>query len=111
MNRDYRQSRYILTGLGDYSELSSSKGYMALQERGIAIQLEIISIFHRYPNFLNHFGEIRRWIIQKRSQIMPYINVRVAGKLSREQKEEGIIDITKTMERVAGKPPAATYYY
>lgn len=40
---------------------------------------------------------------------MPYINVRVAGKLSREQKEEIVSDITKTMERVAGKPPAATY--
>ena len=40
---------------------------------------------------------------------MPYINVRVAGQLTREQKEEIVTDITNTMERVAGKPPAATY--
>ena len=40
---------------------------------------------------------------------MPYINVRVAGELSREQKEEIVTDITNTMERVAGKPPSATY--
>lgn len=71
MNRDYRQSQfYILTGLGDYSELSSSKGYMALQERGIAIQLEIIyQLFHRYPrDFLNHFGEIRSWIKSQKEE-------------------------------------------
>lgn len=40
---------------------------------------------------------------------MPYINVRVAGQLTREQKEEIVTDITNTMERVAGKPPEATY--
>ena len=40
---------------------------------------------------------------------MPYINVRVAGQLSREQKEAIVEQMTKTMEDVAGKPPAATY--
>ncbi len=40
---------------------------------------------------------------------MPYINVRVAGELSPEQKQEIVADITATMERVAGKPPEATY--
>ncbi len=40
---------------------------------------------------------------------MPYINVRVAGSLTQEQKAEIVTDITKTMERVAGKPPEATY--
>ena len=40
---------------------------------------------------------------------MPYINVRVAGKLSKEQKQEIVSDITGTMERVAGKPKSATY--
>jgi 4-oxalocrotonate tautomerase len=40
---------------------------------------------------------------------MPYINVRVAGELSDEQKDAIVRDITQTMERVAGKPPASTY--
>jgi 4-oxalocrotonate tautomerase len=40
---------------------------------------------------------------------MPYINVRVAGKLTREQKSEIVSDITQTMKRVAGKPESATY--
>ena len=40
---------------------------------------------------------------------MPYISVRVAGKLTREQKEEIVTDITNTMERVANKPKSATY--
>ena len=40
---------------------------------------------------------------------MPYINVRVAGELSAEQKDQIVEEITGTMERVAGKPPAATY--
>jgi 4-oxalocrotonate tautomerase len=40
---------------------------------------------------------------------MPYINVKVAGELSTEQKDQIVEEITSTMERVAGKPPAATY--
>jgi len=40
---------------------------------------------------------------------MPYIQVRVAGQLERKQKEEIVQGITDVMEKVAGKPPAATY--
>lgn len=40
---------------------------------------------------------------------MPYINVRVAGQLEREQKEEIVKEITDLMKRVAGKPESATY--
>ncbi len=40
---------------------------------------------------------------------MPYINVRVAGTLSREQKEKIADGITRVMQEVAGKPPEATY--
>ena len=40
---------------------------------------------------------------------MPFIEVKVAGKLSKEQKQQIASEITDTMERVAGKPPAATY--
>lgn len=40
---------------------------------------------------------------------MPYINVRVAGSLSREQKERIVDGITRVMQEVAGKPPEATY--
>ncbi|MDQ6961209.1 MAG: 4-oxalocrotonate tautomerase family protein [Mariprofundaceae bacterium] len=40
---------------------------------------------------------------------MPYIQVRVAGKLERKQKEEIAQGITDLMQKVAGKPPEATY--
>ncbi|MDX9703829.1 MAG: 4-oxalocrotonate tautomerase family protein [Candidatus Auribacterota bacterium] len=40
---------------------------------------------------------------------MPYINVKVAGKLSREQKEEIARQFTDTLEQVAGKPKKSTY--
>jgi 4-oxalocrotonate tautomerase len=40
---------------------------------------------------------------------MPYVQLRVAGQLSREQKETIAREFTATLERVAGKPPGATY--
>lgn len=40
---------------------------------------------------------------------MPYINVRVAGKLTKEQKQQIAKEITDTMKNVAGKPESATY--
>ena len=41
--------------------------------------------------------------------MMPYINVKVAGTLSREQKEKIVKQVTQTMKEVAGKPESATY--
>jgi len=40
---------------------------------------------------------------------MPYINIRVAGALSRQQKQQIAEGITTLMQQVAGKPPEATY--
>ncbi|MCB1173113.1 MAG: 4-oxalocrotonate tautomerase family protein [Leptospiraceae bacterium] len=40
---------------------------------------------------------------------MPYINVKVAGQLTKEQKQEIASRITTVMQEVAGKPPEATY--
>ncbi|WP_457601640.1 tautomerase family protein [Hydrogenivirga sp.] len=40
---------------------------------------------------------------------MPYVNVKVAGKLTKEQKREIVEGITRLLERVANKPPSATY--
>jgi len=40
---------------------------------------------------------------------MPYVNVKVAGKLEMEQKRSIVEGITKLLEEVAGKPPSATY--
>lgn len=40
---------------------------------------------------------------------MPYINIRVAGSLSRNQKEDICQGITTLMQDIAGKPPEATY--
>ncbi len=40
---------------------------------------------------------------------MPYVDVKVAGHLTRDQKEAIVAEITDTMTRIAGKPPEATY--
>ena len=40
---------------------------------------------------------------------MPYINIRIAGKLSREQKRRIAEEITDTLERIADKPKRYTY--
>ena len=40
---------------------------------------------------------------------MPYVNVKVAGKLTKEQKEKIAEGITKVLEEVANKPPSSTY--
>ncbi len=40
---------------------------------------------------------------------MPYINLRVVGKLTKEQKKEIAKDFSDTLLRVAGKPKDATY--
>ena len=40
---------------------------------------------------------------------MPYVSVRVAGKLTREQKTAIAKEFAETLERVAAKPKDATY--
>ena len=40
---------------------------------------------------------------------MPYVNIRIAGSLTREQKSEIAREITGTLERIAGKPASYTY--
>ena len=40
---------------------------------------------------------------------MPYINIRTAGTLTREQKAQIAEEVTEMMERVAGKPRSYTY--
>ena len=40
---------------------------------------------------------------------MPYINVKVAGKLDKPQKEQIAQEFSETLERIAGKPQSATY--
>lgn len=40
---------------------------------------------------------------------MPYVNVRIAGTLTREQKKQIATKITDTLERVALKPKSYTY--
>jgi 4-oxalocrotonate tautomerase len=40
---------------------------------------------------------------------MPYINIKLAGEVSREQKAQIAKEITETLERVANKPKAYTY--
>ena len=40
---------------------------------------------------------------------MPYVSLRVAGKLTREQKLMIAKEFAETLERVAGKPRKDTY--
>lgn len=40
---------------------------------------------------------------------MPYVNVKLAGSLSKEQKAKIAEEITDTLERVANKPKSYTY--
>ncbi len=40
---------------------------------------------------------------------MPYVNIRIAGTLSRDQKQQIATEITDTLERVAHKPKSYTY--
>ncbi|PTR06166.1 4-oxalocrotonate tautomerase [Nitrosospira sp. Nsp5] len=40
---------------------------------------------------------------------MPYVNIRIAGSLSREQKKKIAQEITETLERIAHKPKSYTY--
>ena len=40
---------------------------------------------------------------------MPYINIRVAGALTRKQKQRIAEGVTALMQEIAGKPPEATY--
>ena len=40
---------------------------------------------------------------------MPYVNIRIAGKLNREQKAKIAAEITDTLERIAHKPKSYTY--
>jgi 4-oxalocrotonate tautomerase len=40
---------------------------------------------------------------------MPYINVKLAGSLSKDQKKEIAKEMTDLMQRVANKPASYTY--
>lgn len=40
---------------------------------------------------------------------MPYVNIRIAGTLTREQKSKIASEITDTLERIAHKPASYTY--
>jgi len=40
---------------------------------------------------------------------MPYISLRVAGKLTHEQKSSIAKEFSQTLEKIAGKPKESTY--
>jgi 4-oxalocrotonate tautomerase len=41
--------------------------------------------------------------------LMPYVNLQLIGKLTKEQKSEIVKEFSETLERVAGKPSDHTY--
>lgn len=40
---------------------------------------------------------------------MPYVNIRIAGSLTRDQKQQIAAEITDTLEPIALKPKSYTY--
>ncbi|TXI17388.1 MAG: 4-oxalocrotonate tautomerase family protein [Nitrosomonas sp.] len=40
---------------------------------------------------------------------MPYVNIRIAGTLTREQKQQIATELCDTLERIAKKPKSYTY--
>ena len=40
---------------------------------------------------------------------MPYVSLRVAGKLTRDQKASIAKEFSETLEKIAGKPKESTY--
>ena len=40
---------------------------------------------------------------------MPYVNLKLIGKLTKKQKEEIVVQFSDTLEKVANKPKAYTY--
>ena len=40
---------------------------------------------------------------------MPYVNIKLAGSVTREQKAQIAKEVTETLERVAHKPKSYTY--
>jgi 4-oxalocrotonate tautomerase len=40
---------------------------------------------------------------------MPFVNIKVAGTLTKKQKEDIAAGVTKLLFEIAGKPPAVTY--
>ena len=40
---------------------------------------------------------------------MPFVNVKLAGNISKEQKKEIAKEITETLQKHAHKPPSYTY--
>jgi 4-oxalocrotonate tautomerase len=48
-------------------------------------------------------------LIKQRSFIVPYVNIKLAGEVTREQKAQIAKEITETLERVAHKPKSYTY--
>jgi 4-oxalocrotonate tautomerase len=40
---------------------------------------------------------------------MPYVNIRIAGSLTREQKSKIAEELADTLERIAEKPKSFTY--
>ncbi len=40
---------------------------------------------------------------------MPYINLKLVGKISKNQKQQIVKEFTETLERVVKKPKAHTY--
>ena len=56
--------------------------------------------------FVVHYNQ--GWFFQGNT-IMPYVNIRIAGTLTRDQKARISAEITDTLERIALKPKGYTY--
>nr|WP_244288664.1 4-oxalocrotonate tautomerase family protein [Leptospira dzoumogneensis] len=47
--------------------------------------------------------------INSNQEFMPYINLKVAGPLTKEQKQQISKEFSETLAKVAARPPESTY--
>jgi len=57
-------------------------------------------------NFIAYYNQDR---IFQENTLMPYVNIRIAGTLTRDQKAKIAAEVTDTLERIALKPKSYTY--
>ena len=57
------------------------------------------------------FREPGRKITPTQEDIMPYVNIRVAGTLTRDQKAKIADEVTDTLHRIANKPKEAVLIF
>lgn len=67
-----------------------------------------MKFFAEFPEFYIMLPSLI-YSLTQRSFSMPYVNIKLVGEVTREQKAQIAKEITETLERVAHKPKSYTY--